>query len=212
MLLENLLSGFFSIIEQFDWQHTVSASIALFVLLDVVGSIPLFLSMQERGMMIRPFKVAFYTFLFMTVFLLVGKWILLLFNVDVSSFAAAGAIVVFIISVEMVFGIKVFSNEQACSESGSFFPVAFPLIAGPGTLTAILSMRATYEFVNIQIGIILNVIIIFITVRYMNVFQRVFGEAAISMMRKFFGIILMAMAVKLFTSNIASLVGTTIAK
>ncbi|MDR1478292.1 MAG: MarC family protein [Planctomycetaceae bacterium] len=211
--MENLLALCFDFfVERFDWQHTVSASIALFVLLDVVGSIPLFLAMQERGLMIRPFKVAFYTFLFMTVFLLVGKWILLLFNVDVSSFAAAGAIVVFIISVEMVFGVKVFCNEPACGDSGSFFPVAFPLIAGPGTLTAILSMRATYDYVNIQIAIMLNVFIIYLAVRYMNGFQRIFGDAAIMMMRKLFGIILMAMAVKLFTSNIASLVGTTIAK
>jgi multiple antibiotic resistance protein len=203
---------FHFIVEPFNWQHTVSASIGLFVLLDVVGSIPVFLSMQERGMMIRPFKVAFYTFLFMTVFLFVGKWILQLFNVDVSSFAAAGAIVVFIISVEMVFGIRVFNNEQSCNESGSFFPVAFPLIAGPGTLTAILSMRASYDYVNIQIGIILNVIIIYVSIKYMNAFQRILGEAVISVMRKLFGVILMAMAVKLFTSNIASLVGTTIAK
>ncbi|MDR2170168.1 MAG: MarC family protein [Planctomycetaceae bacterium] len=200
------------VVVSFDWQHTISASIALFVLLDVVGSIPVFLTMQERGLMIRPFKVACYTFLFMTVFLFVGKWILNLFNVDISSFAAAGAIVVFIISVEMVFGIRVFNNEQASNESGSFFPVAFPLIAGPGTLTAILSMRATYDYVNIQIGIFLNVIIIYVAIKYMNGFQRICGDATISVLRKLFGIILMAMAVKLFTSNIASLVGTTIAK
>jgi multiple antibiotic resistance protein len=207
-----LLDNFFNfVIYPFDLRHTVSASIALFVLLDVIGSIPVFLAMQERGMMIRPFKVACYTFLFMTVFLFVGKWILQLFNVDISSFAAAGAIVVFIISVEMVFGIKVFSNEQAANESGSFFPVAFPLIAGPGTLTAILSMRATYDHVNIQIGIFLNVIIIYLAIKYMNAFQRIFGVATIVVLRKLFGIILMAMAVKLFTSNIASLVGTTIA-
>ncbi|MDR2642492.1 MAG: MarC family protein [Planctomycetaceae bacterium] len=200
------------VVQPFDLQHTISASVALFVLLDVIGSIPVFLAMQERGMMIRPFKVAFYTFLFMTVFLFVGKWMLQLFNVDISSFAAAGAIVVFIISVEMVFGVKVFSNEQATNESGSFFPIAFPLIAGPGTLTAILSMRASYDYVNIQIGIFLNVIIIYIAIKYMNGFQRICGDAAISVLRKLFGIILMAIAVKLFTSNIASLVGTTITK
>jgi multiple antibiotic resistance protein len=203
---------FHFVVEPFDWQHTISASIALFVLLDVVGAVPVFLAMQKRGMVIHPFKVAFYTFLFMTVFLFVGKWMLLLFNVDISSFAAAGAIVVFIISVEMVFGINVFNNEQAANESGSFFPVAFPLIAGPGTLTAILSMRATYDYVNIQIGILVNVVIIYFAIRYMNSFQRIIGEAGISVLRKLFGIILMAMAVKLFTSNIASLVGTTIAK
>jgi multiple antibiotic resistance protein len=209
MFIENF---FHFVVESFDLQHTISASIALFVLLDVIGAIPVFLTMQERGMMIRPFKVALYTFLFMTVFLFVGKWILQLFNVDISSFAAAGAIVVFIISVEMVFGIRVFNNEQSANESGSFFPVAFPLIAGPGTLTAILSMRASYDFVNIQIGIFLNVVIIYFAVKYMNDFRRIFGESVILVLRKLFGIILMAMAVKLFTSNIASLIGTTIAK
>ncbi|MDR0337783.1 MAG: MarC family protein [Planctomycetaceae bacterium] len=203
---------FYFVVNPFNLQHTISASIALFVLLDVIGTIPVFLAMQERGMMIRPFKVAFYTFLFMTLFLFVGKWILQLFNVDISSFAAAGAIVVFIISVEMVFGVRIFNNEQAANESGSFFPVAFPLIAGPGTLTAILSMRASYEHVNIQIGILLNVVIIYLAIKYMNGFQRVLGVANIIVLRKLFGIILMAMAVKLFTSNIASLVGTTIVK
>jgi multiple antibiotic resistance protein len=209
MLLEYLFNF---IVEPFYLQHTISASVALFVLLDVIGSIPVFLAMQERGMMIRPFKVAFYTFLFMTVFLFVGQWILQLFNVDISSFAAAGAIVVFIISVEMVFGVRVFNNEQSQNESGSFFPIAFPLIAGPGTLTAILSMRASYDYVNIQIAILLNVVIIYFAIKYMNGFKRVLGDSVIAVLRKLFGIILMAMAVKLFTSNITSLVGTTIAK
>ncbi|MDR1925342.1 MAG: MarC family protein [Planctomycetaceae bacterium] len=194
-----------------NFRHALSASIALFVLLDIIGMIPVFLGMQERGITIRSYKVALYTFLFMTIFLFVGEWILHLFNVDLSSFAAAGGIVVFIISIEMVVGIKVFDHGTASGDSVSVVPIAFPLIAGPGTLTAILSMRSAYNHVNIEIAIILNVIIIYVVVKYMNAFQRVFGASGIMVIRKLFGIILMAMAVKLFTSNIASLVGTAIA-
>ncbi|MDR3109139.1 MAG: MarC family protein [Planctomycetaceae bacterium] len=194
----------------FDLEHILSATIILFVILDVIGTIPVFLSLQESGMKISPGKVTLATMLFLVVFLFTGEWILRLFHVEISSFAAAGGIVVFIISLEMVFGIKFFNNEQSSGDAVSVVPVAFPLIAGPGTLTTVLSIRAEYAVLNILVAILLNVTLVYLVIKNLKWFRRVLGPAGIFIMRRFFGIILMAIAVKLFTSNIASLVGGAI--
>ncbi len=140
----------------------------------------------------------------MTIFLFVGQWLLKLFNVDVSSFAAAGAIVIFIISIEMVFGIEIFKND-APGGSATLVPIVFPLIAGPGTFTALLSMRAEYSVQDIIIALFFNMIIVFFVLRHLKSIQRIMGIGGVYVMRKFFGIIIMALAVKLFTTNISSL-------
>lgn len=143
----------------------------------------------------------------MTVFLFVGDWVLRLFNVDVSSFAVAGALVIFIISVEMIFGIEVFKND-APGGSATLVPIVFPLVAGPGTFTALLSMRAEYSVQDIIIALLANMVIVFLVLRYLNVVQRIIGIGGVYVMRKFFGIILMAIAVKLFTSNVSTLLAS----
>lgn len=185
----------------FNFAHILSAFVVLFALIDILGSVPVFLNFTKDGRTINPLQAAVYSFIIMVVFLFVGEWILKLFNVDVSSFAVAGALVIFIISVEMIFGIEVFKND-APGGSATLVPIVFPLIAGPGTFTALLSMRAEFDVQDIIVALFLNMIIVFLVLKYLKVVQRIVGIGGVYVMRKFFGIILMAMAVKLFTSNI----------
>lgn len=184
-----------------------SAFVVLFALIDVLGSVPIFLNFQKANRDVNPFQASIYSFVFMVAFLFVGQWLLSLFNVDVSSFAAAGALVIFIISVEMIFGIEVFKND-APGGAKTLVPIVFPLIAGPGTFTALLSMRAEFDVVNIIIALFLNMIIVFYVLKHLRLVERIVGIGGVYVMRKFFGIILMAIAVKLFTSNIHALLGT----
>lgn len=184
--------------------YILSAFMVLFALIDILGSVPIFLNFTRDGRKVEPLKAAIYSFIIMTAFLFVGEWVLKLFNVDVSSFAVAGALVIFIISIEMVFGIEVFRND-APGGSATLVPIVFPLIAGPGTFTALLSMRAEYSAPEIIIALFLNLVIVFFVLKYLKTVQRIIGIGGVYVMRKFFGIILMALAVKLFTSNISVL-------
>ncbi|MDU1890231.1 MAG: MarC family protein [Dysgonomonas sp.] len=183
----------------------LSAFVVLFVLIDILGSVPIFLSFKGEGKDVNPVQAAIYSFIIMTAFLFVGDWVLKLFNVDVSSFAVAGALVIFIISIEMIFGVEIFKND-APGGSRTLVPIVFPLIAGPGTFTALLSMRAEFDVSNIIIALFLNMVIVFLVLKYLNVVQRIVGVSGVYVMRKFFGIILMAIAVRLFTSNINALI------
>ncbi|MFV0418055.1 MAG: MarC family protein [Dysgonomonas sp.] len=187
-----------------NFTQILSAFVVLFVLIDVSGSIPIFLGFKGEGRDVNPLQAAIYSFIIMTAFLFVGKWVLELFNVDVSSFAVAGALVIFIISVEMIFGIEVFKND-APGGSRTLVPIVFPLIAGPGTFTVLLSMRAEYDVSNIIIALFLNMIIVFLVLRYLNVVERLLGIGGVYVLRKFFGVIVMAIAVRLFTANINAL-------
>lgn len=188
----------------FTFTHVLSAFVVLFALIDVLGSVPIFLGFVKNGQAVSPVKAAVYSFVIMTAFLFVGDWILKLFGVDVSSFAVAGSLVIFIISVEMIFGISVF-KEDSPGGSATLVPIVFPLIAGPGTFTALLSMRAEFSEVEIITALALNMIIVFFVLRYLDKVKALVGEGGVYMMRKFMGIILMALAVKLFTANISTL-------
>ena len=184
--------------------NILSAFVVLFALIDVLGSVPIFLNFTKDGRKVEPARAAIYAFIIMTVFLFVGDWILKLFNVDVSSFAVAGALVIFIISVEMIFGVEVFKND-APGGKATLVPIVFPLIAGPGTFTALLSMRAEYAVQDIIIALFVNMVIVFLVLKNLKLVQRIVGIGGVYVMRKFFGIILMAIAVKLFASNISTL-------
>lgn len=185
--------------------HILSAFIVLFALIDILGSVPLFLNFTSKGETINPTQAAIYSFVIMTAFLFVGDWVLKLFNVDVESFAVAGALVIFIISVEMIFGIEVFKNDSPNGKSATLVPIVFPLIAGPGTFTALLSMRSEYSVPEIIIALFLNMLVVFLVLKNLDIVKRLIGAGGVYMLRKFFGIILMALAVKLFTANISSL-------
>lgn len=185
----------------------LSTFVVLFALIDVLGSVPIFLNFQQKNRDVNPMQATIYSFIILVAFLFVGDWLLKLFNVDVSSFAVAGALVIFIISIEMIFGIEVFKNDAPLGAK-TLVPIVFPLIAGPGTFTALLSMRAEYDVPNIIIALFLNMIIVFFVLKHLKVVERIVGIGGVYVMRKFFGIILMAIAVKLFTSNISALLSS----
>jgi len=187
----------------------VSAFLVLFAIIDVTGSVPIFLNLRSKNKIIEPSKAALYSFFILLLFLFVGEWILKLFQVDLSSFAVAGALVILIISIEMIFGIEIFKNDNPDGEdSSTLVPVVFPLIAGPGTFTTLLSMRAEYNIVNIIIAIALNMVLVYVVLHYLDAVKKLMGASGIYIMRKFFGIILMAISIRLITSNMSTLIAS----
>jgi multiple antibiotic resistance protein len=183
-----------------------SIFVVLFALIDVLGSVPVFLNFKQEGKGVNPWQAAIYSFCIFVVFLFVGDWILTLFNVDVSSFSVAGALVIFIISIEMIFGVEIFKNDAPGGNS-TLVPIVFPLITGPGTFTALLSMRAEYDVQNIIVALFLNIIIVLLVLKNLGVVKKIIGVGGVYVMRKFFGIILMAIAIRLFTSNFNAMIG-----
>lgn len=190
-----------------NFTQILSTFVVLFALIDVLGSVPIFLNFQKNNRDLNPMQASVYSFCILVAFLFVGHWILDLFNVDVSSFAVAGALVIFIISIEMIFGVEIFKND-APKGSTTLVPIVFPLIAGPGTFTALLSMRADYSVINIIIAVLLNMIIVFFVLKNLKLVERIVGIGGVYVMRKFFGVILMAISVKLFTSNLNALIAS----
>jgi multiple antibiotic resistance protein len=187
-----------------DFTQILSAFVVLFVLIDVLGSVPIFLNFQKESKDVNPVQASVYSLIIMIVFLFVGDLVLKLFNVNVSSFAAAGSLVIFMISIEMIFGVEIFKND-APGGSRTLVPIVFPLIAGPGTFTVLLSMRAEYAVENIIIALFLNMIIVFLVLRYLNVVEKIIGVGGVYVLRKFFGVIVMAISVSFFTANISAL-------
>lgn len=181
-----------------------SAFMVLFAIIDILGSIPIILNIKRKGQSIYALKASIVALLILVVFLFSGEAVLRLFNVDIQSFAVAGALIIFIFSLEMILDIEIFRNKGP--EGGSsIIPIAFPLIAGPGSFTTLLSLRAEYATENIIIALILNMIFVFMVLRSTSKIEKIIGEGGIYILRKFFGIILLAIAVKLFTTNIGSL-------
>lgn len=187
----------------------VSAFLVLFAIIDVTGSVPIFLNLKSQNKTIHPEKAAFYSLIVLVGFLFIGEWILKLFQLDVSAFAVAGAVVLLILSTEMIFGVEIFKNDQSNPDiSSTLFPVVFPLIAGPGSFTTLLSMRAEYHTLNIIVAVVLNLLIVYLVLRYLDRVKKLLGESGSYILRKFFGVILMAISVKLLTSNLSTLIAT----
>ena len=183
-----------------------SAFIVMFAIIDITGSIPIFLSLKNQGRKIRALQACLVSLGIFLIFFFLGGALLNLFGVDVQSFAVAGSIVLFILALEMILGVEIFRNEEGSSNS-SVVPIAFPLIAGPGALTTVISLKAEYAGINILIGLGINLIIDFIVLRYIHKMENLLGGTFIIILRKFFGVILMAMAVKLFTTNLDAMLG-----
>jgi multiple antibiotic resistance protein len=181
-----------------------SAFMVLFAIIDILGSIPLILDIKKKANVVHAFRASSIAFLILIAFLFTGEGILKLFNVDIQSFAVAGALVIFIFAIEMILDVEIFRNKGP-EGSSSIVPLAFPLIAGPGSFTTLLSLRAEYDTINIIIALILNLLIVYFVLKSTSRIEKVIGEGGIYILRKFFGIILLAIAVKLFTSNIGSL-------
>ncbi len=183
-----------------------SAFMVLFGIIDILGSIPLIIRLQGKGETIQSTKITLIAYGIMVLFLFAGDFILQVFHVDIQSFAVAGALIIFLMGMEMVLDVEFFKNAGP-SGSSSIVPLAFPLVAGPGSFTALVSLQAEYDTLNIVIALTLNLIFVYFVLRSTKMLERILGEAGIYIMRKFFGIILLAIAVKLFTTNIHSLFG-----
>lgn len=182
----------------------LSVFLVLFAIIDIFGSVPIFLGLKSKNRDIHAEKAAIYSSIILLVFFFVGDWILSLFGIDVQSFAVAGALVIFVVAIEMTFGVEIFKNDGP-DKSATLVPVVFPLIAGPGAFTALLSLRAEYDTLTIILGLFMNIAIIYLVLKKVDMIERIFGVGGIYVMRKFFGIILMAISVKLFASNITAL-------
>ena len=183
-------------------QEILTISFTLFAVIDMLGSVPVLISMKEKmGGHIRSTQATLASGALMILFLFLGREFLHILGLDVKSFAVAGSIVIFIIGLEMVLGVEFFKSESN-PKSGSVVPIAFPLIAGSGTLTTIMSLKANYQDVNILVGIVINLLVIYIVLKSLKWIERALGPSGLIVVRKFFGIILLAIAVKIFGTNI----------
>ena len=177
----------------------------LFAVIDIVGSIPLLIAMKEKSGAIKSLKVTLISGALMILFLFLGKPFLQLLGLDVKSFAVGGSIVIFLLGLEMVLGHEIFKGDKN-AQSGAVVPIAFPIIAGSGTLTTIMSLKANFEEAYILGGILVNLIIVFIVLKSLNFIERMLGPGGLLAVRKFFGVILLAIAVKIFSSNVGALI------
>tara|TARA_B100000614_G_C14533707_1_gene487556 strand:- start:102 stop:677 length:576 start_codon:yes stop_codon:yes gene_type:complete len=187
-----------------DLKEIFTASMVLFAVIDIIGNIPLIISLREKVGHIQSGKASFIAALIMISFLFVGEEILNLIGIDVNSFAVAGSIVIFFLAIEMILGISLYKDDAP--ETASIVPLAFPMIAGAGTMTSLLSLRAEYDVYNIIVAIIINILIVYIILKSSRKIQTLLGKQGISIIRKVFGIVLLAIAVKLFASNVGKIV------
>jgi len=185
--------------ENFDYKQILSVTMILFAIIDILGSIPVVISLRNKVGHIQSEKASIVALLIMILFLFIGDEMLKIIGLDVSSFAIAGSVVIFIIAMEMILGINFFKEDV--SESASIVPLAFPLIAGSGTLTTLLSLKSEYATQNIIVGIILNICFVYIVLKNTIHLEKFLGKTGLNIMRKAFGIILLAIAIKLFRNN-----------
>ena len=182
-----------------------SSFIAMAAIIDIFGSIPIFLNLKENRQSIKAGQACLTALGLFLAFFFAGDALLRLFGIDAASFAVAGAFVLFILAVEMILGREIIKNENIGS-GASIVPVAFPLIAGPGALTGLLSLRADYAIINILIALLLNIVLDYVVIRYLDKIQRLLGPNLIFILRKFFGVILLAIAVNMFVNNISVII------
>ena len=187
----------------FQFDQLITVTFTLFAVIDVVGSIPLLISLKEKMGGIKSINATLISGALMIAFLYVGKPFLKVLGLDIRSFAVGGSVVIFLLGLEMVLGHEIFKGDKN-AKSSTMVPIAFPIIAGSGTLTTIMSLKANFEEVYILSGIVVNLVIVFIVLKSLNWIQRGLGEGGLLAVRKFFGVILIAIAVKIFSSNIAA--------
>ena len=202
------MQHFFAIL----WNYGLSfkeigvASMVLFAVIDIVGNIPLIIALREKTGQIYPLRTASVSLLILVGFLFVGESILGVIGVGINEFAVAGSFVLFFMALEMILGIEIFrDNGEGTTKVASVVPLAFPMIAGAGTMTSLISLRAEFELVNILIAILLNIVVVWIVLKLTTTFEKIIGETGIAILKKVFGIILLAIAIKLFSSNIRAL-------
>lgn len=189
----------------FNASQLFKATMVLFAVIDIVGSIPLIIKIKEQAGDIHPLRASLVSLGIMIGFLILGESILHLFGVEVESFAVAGSLILFAMSLEMILGVRLF-RDSVSGKTASVVPLAFPIIAGAGTMTTLVSLRAEFENINIVLAIIINVLIVWIVLRLTKRLEILLGPGGIAILKKVFGIILLAIAVKLFTTNISTLI------
>lgn len=184
----------------FNPREILSVTMILFAIIDIIGTIPIIIDVRQKAGKIESEKASLTVFVLMIIFLFVGDQLLAVINIDVASFAIAGSLVIFVIAVELILGIKLFKEEEI-SSTASIVPLAFPLIAGAGTMTTLLSLKSEYQTQNIIIGITLNTIFVYLVLKNVQWLEKLLGKTGLNILRKAFGIILLAISIKLFRSN-----------
>lgn len=187
-------------VEYISFREIVTISLTLFAVIDILGSIPVLIGLKNKMGQINSLQATLVSGLLMILFFFAGGEMLRYMGLDVASFAIAGSLIIFFLGMEMIMGIEFFKGDNS-SKSGSIVPIAFPLIAGSGTLTTIMSLKASYHQYNILIGILVNLLIVFLCLRALDFLERMLGPSGIAVIRKFFGVILIAIAVKIFREN-----------
>lgn len=189
----------------FDFQELISAFIVLFAVIDIIGAVPIILDLKQKGRSVNALEATLIAAALLLAFFFAGDMILKLFQVDIASFAVAGAFVIFLMSIEMILDIEVFKNIGPIKEA-TLVPLVFPLLAGAGSFTTLLSLRAEYATVNILLALVLNMVWVFVVLKMTDRIERLLGKGGIYIIRKFFGIILLAISVRLFTANLTLLI------
>ena len=197
------MSAFFG---TFDIWQVLSSFIFLFAIIDPLGNLPVTLNMQRRGIRISPMRVSLATIVILITFLFAGEWVLKLFGVKIEYFAIAGGFVIFLMALEMILDVTIFKNE-GLDGSGSIVPLAFPMYAGPGAFTALLSITAEYDIINLVVSVALNTVVLFLVLAGTNWLNKYVGQTTLYILRKFFGIIVLAIACKLMFANLAMVFG-----
>ena len=188
---------------QIDFKEIATITMVLFAVIDIIGSIPVIIELRNKFGHIQSEKAALVSAGIMIAFLFVGESILKLIGIDANSFAVAGSFVLFFLALEMILGIRLYKDENA--SSASIVPIAFPLIAGAGTMTTLLSLRAEYQSINIIIAILLNILLVYLVLKSSSKIERMLTRKGLSIIRKVFGVVLLAIAVKLFATNVKGL-------
>ena len=189
---------------QFSWIELLKTSTVLFAVIDIIGSIPIIIKLKETAGSLHELRTSIVSFFIMLGFLLVGDSILQLFGVTIESFAVAGSIILFAMAFEMILGVRIFRDEVT-GKTASVVPLAFPIIAGAGTMTTLVSLRAEFAQVNIILAILINVAIVFVVLKLTKKIELALGAGGIAILKKVFGIILLAIAIKLFSANVQAL-------
>ncbi|GAK88592.1 multiple antibiotic resistance protein MarC [Nonlabens ulvanivorans] len=196
-------NAFVDFFAAFDLKEFFTATMILFAVIDIIGSVPIIIDLRRKVGHVQSEKASVVAGVLMIVFLFVGERMLNLIGIDVNSFAVAGAFIIFFIALEMILGVQLYKDEAP--ETAAIIPIAFPLIAGAGTLTSVLSLRSEYSVINIIAAIIVNIIFVYIVLKNSGYIEKLIGKQGINVVRKIFGVILLAIAVKLFTTNIKEL-------
>lgn len=189
----------------FNAKEIFTATMVLFAVIDIIGNIPIIISLREKVGHIQSEKASIIAAVLMVIFLFIGERILNLIGINVNEFAVAGSFILFFLALEMILGITLFKEEESSPKVAAIFPLAFPLLAGPGTLTSLLAIRAEFAIENLITAILINVVVIYIVLKTSARIQGIIGKSGITIIRKIFGVILLAIAVKLFASNIQEL-------